>query len=342
MRGLVAERAGPAMALQDLGRPDYLAFGLTRGGAADVLAVHEGAALLGQDPGCAVLEMAGIGGTFAATEEIRIALTGAEMTAHLDGAALAWNASHMMPVGAKLTIGPTRAGTYGYLHVGGGFASAPVMGARATHLSCGLGTLVATGDTLPVGTERGGTTVGMTVTPDPRLAGGTVRVVPSMQTEDFDLAIRERFENTAFRRDPRANRQGVRMDSDGEGFSNPRALGIVSEVIVPGDIQITGDGTPFVLMAECQTTGGYPRIGTVLPCDLPRVAQAPPGAPLRFAFVSRDEGAAIQARADTDLRTLPARVAPLVRDPASMQDLLSYQLVGGAVSATHTPLDEGD
>lgn len=340
MRGLNVLQAGPAMALQDLGRPGFLAMGLTRGGAADVLAVHEGAALLRQDPALAVLEMMGAGGTFEATEDLRIALSGAVMNPLLDGTALAWNASHRVPKGGKLTIGPARSGTYGYLHVGGGFSSDPVLGARATHLSCGLGRLVETGVVLPIGLDKG-QDVGLTLTIENRLLGGTVRIVPSLQTEDFPPDVRVRFESTEFRRDPRANRQGVRMDCEGEGFSNPKALGIVSEVIVPGDIQITGDGTPFVLMTECQTTGGYPRIGTVLPCDLPRIAQAPAGSAIRFQFVSLDEGAAIQARARTDLRKLPGTAMPLVRDPASIQDLLSYQLVGGMMSATDPALEEG-
>lgn len=341
MRGLKVLNSGPGIAVQDLGRPGFLAMGLTRGGAADVLAVHEGAALLQQSPELAVLEMVGTGGAFEATEDLRIALTGAVMTADLDGRAIAWNASHTIPKGARLTIGPTRSGTYGYLHVGGGFATQPILGARATHLSCGLGALLTAGDTLPTGPDKG-QSVDMTIAPAARFDGGVIRIVPSMQTDDFDIAIRARFEKTEFRRDPRANRQGIRLDSDGDGFSNPKALSIVSEVIVPGDIQITGDGTPFVLMAECQTTGGYPRIGTVLPCDLPRVAQAPAGTTLSFSFVTLEDGAAIQARAAADLAKLPGAVTPLVRDPSTMQDLLSYQLVSGAISATQAPLDEGN
>lgn len=340
MRGLVVHQVGPGVAVQDLGRPGYLAKGLTRGGSADLRAVYEGAALLRQSPDLAVLEMVGTGGTFEATEPLRIALTGAAMTASIDGDAAAWNASHMLSAGSKLVIGPSRDGTYGYLHVGGGFDVDPLLGARATHQSVGLGALLSAGHTLPVGPDKGRDT-GMTIPRDPRFSGGELRIVPSMQTEDFDPAIRDRFAATEFRRDPRANRQGVRLDSDGAGFSNPKQLSIVSEVIVPGDIQITGDGTPFVLMAECQTTGGYPRIGTVLPCDLPRVAQAPAGAALRFGFVTLAEGAAIQARADADLGRLGQSVTALVRDPHDMQDLLSYQLVGGVVSATHSPLDEG-
>jgi len=340
MTALRVDQVGPGVAVQDMGRPGYLASGLTRGGAADIRAIHEGAALLRQSPELAVLEMVGTGGTFEATAPMRIALTGAAMTAQIDGSHIAWDASHHMPQGARLTIGPTRDGTYGYLHIGGGIATEPLLGARATHQSCGLGDLVAAGDRLPIGQDDGGD-VGMTLPRDPRFSGGTVRVVPSMQTDDFGPDTVARFEATAFRRDPRANRQGVRMDSDGDGFASARALSIVSEVIVPGDIQITGDGTPFVLLAESQTTGGYPRIGTVLPCDLPRVAQAPAGATLQFQFVSLTDGAAIQARARAEWANLRKAVTPLVRDPATMQDLLSYQMVGGVVSATHSPLDEG-
>lgn len=340
MRALRVHQVGPGVAVQDLGRAGFLAKGLTRGGAADRLAVLEGAALLRQSRDLAVLEMVGTGGIFEATDDVRIALTGAEMTAQIDGSAAAWNASHLVPKGGVLSIGPTRAGTYGYLHVGGGLDVEPMLGSRATHQSCGLGALVAAGDVLDVGADRG-TDIGMTLPRDARFGGGVVRIVPSMQTDDFPEETRARFEATTFRRDPRANRQGIRMDSDGEGFSAPSALGIVSEVIVPGDIQVTGDGTPFVLMAESQTTGGYPRIGTVLPCDLPRVAQAPAGAELQFQFARLEEGAAIEARAKAEWAGLTKVATPLVRDPAMMQDLLSYQMVGGVVSATDTPLDEG-
>ncbi|WP_299287908.1 biotin-dependent carboxyltransferase family protein [uncultured Tateyamaria sp.] len=340
MRGLIVYQVGPGVAVQDLGRPGFLSMGLTRGGAADVLALHEGAALLGQSVDHAALEMVGTGGTFEAGADMRIALTGAQMSAQIDGETVAWNASHALPKGARLIIGPTRSGTYGYLHVGGGLETEPTLGSRATHQSCGLGALITAGQTLPVGHDKG-RDVGMTLDVLPRLSGGVVRIVPSMQTMDFDGDIRARFEATTFRRDPRANRQGIRMDSDGPGFANPRALSIVSEVIVPGDIQITGDGTPFVLMAESQTTGGYPRIGTVLPCDLPRVAQAPAGAELRFELMDLEAGAQVQARANADWAKLRASVTPLVRDPATMQDLLSYQLVSGAVSATHSDLDKG-
>ncbi|MEM5541160.1 biotin-dependent carboxyltransferase family protein [Sulfitobacter sp. AS92] len=332
-------QAGPAMTIQDLGRPGYRALGLTHGGAADPTALHEGAALLGQDPNCAALEMAGSGGSFEADQGIRIALTGAQMQVSIDGEPIAWNASHLLPAGAKLTIGGARDGAYGYLHVGGGFDVEPVMESRSSHLAAGIGRLLQTGDSLPVGKDSGSVT-SQTLPRDSRFGGERVRIVSSMQTDAFDDATRARFTETTFRRDARANRMGARMDHDGEGFTTGGQLTIVSEVITPGDIQITGDGAPFVLMCECQTTGGYPRIGTVIPCDLPIVAQAQPGAALQFEFIDLDEALAAETRHRADLAALPKQRQPLLRDPARIRDLLSYQLISGVVSATADPFKE--
>jgi allophanate hydrolase len=331
--------AGPALSLQDLGRPGFLAQGLTKGGASDLTALYEGAALLRQPAHNAAIEMAGTGGSFQSDTDVRIALTGATMAANIDGETLIWNASHILPAGATLTIGGAQNGSYGYLHVGGGFASTEQMGSRASHLSVGLGKALANGDTLPIGKDSGKDT-GLTVTPDARFGGGVVRVVASMQTGAFAAETRDRFFATQFKRDSRANRMGVRMDHAEAGFSTDGQLSIVSEVIVPGDIQITGDGTPFVLMCECQTTGGYPRIGTVIPCDLPRVAQAQTGAAIRFEFIEMDQAVSLQSRYVKDLKTLAMRVTPLVRDLADIRDLLSYQLIGGAVSANADPFQE--
>lgn len=332
-------QAGPALSLQDLGRPGFLAQGLTKGGASDPTALNEGAALLRQSASNAVIEMAGTGGSFRSDTDIRIALTGAKMAANIDGDAIIWNASHLLPAGATLTIGGAQNGSYGYLHVGGGFATDPQMGSRASHLSAGLGQALKSGNVLPIGSDSSKET-GMTLPADTRFGGGVVRVVASMQTEAFAPETRERFFQTAFKRDSRANRMGVRMDHDGEGFSTDGQLSIVSEVIVPGDIQITGDGAPFVLMCECQTTGGYPRIGTVIPCDLPRVAQAQTGAAIKFEFVDMEQAVALQLRYLKEIKSMASAVTPLVRDPANIRDLLSYQLVGGVISANADPFEE--
>jgi allophanate hydrolase len=331
-RDLLVKSAGPGLSVQDMGWTGQLAFGLSRGGAADRLAVAEGAALLGQGADLAVLEMAGMGGTFEATEPLRIALTGAPMRASVDGEPLAWNAAHLLPAGATLAIGAATSGVYGYLHVGGGFDTPLRLGARATHINAGIGAMLVAGERLPVGPDKSHGEVNLTVPVDDRFRGGEVRVVPSLQTGFFAEAEIARFQSTTFTRDARGNRMGVRMVPEGEGFHSEAGLSILSEVIVPGDIQVTGDGTPFVLMADCQTTGGYPRIGSVLPCDLPRVAQAQPGARLHFRMVSLDEGTEIEKKAAEARASLRKRVVPLVRDVHRIRDLLSYQLVSGVTA----------
>ncbi|MDG1449494.1 MAG: biotin-dependent carboxyltransferase family protein [Ascidiaceihabitans sp.] len=335
---LIVRSIGPAAAIQDLGRPGFMSVGLTRGGASDPTALHEGAALLRQAPSSAVLEMAGMGGVFEASTKIRIALTGAVMDASIDGVSVQWNASHSVSAGSILKIGAMRQGNFGYLHVGGGFNTPSYLGTRGCHLSAGLGRLIQAGDQLPIGEDKG-KDAGCHLVPEQRLDGGKIRFVRSMQSNKFDDATMTRFTKTKFRRDPRGNRQGIRMDFVGESFQSGGQLNIVSEVTIAGDIQITGDGTPFVLMHECQTTGGYPRIGTILPCDLNKVAQAPVGSLLRFELLTLEEGSAVQARANAVLSGLRKSVKPLVRDVSSIQDLLSYQLISGAISATDAPLD---
>lgn len=341
MSALKVLRIGPLASIQDQGRPGQLQQGVSRGGAADLLALAEGAALLRQDTHLAALEMAGIGGLFEATGPLRIALTGAPMQVSLDGESLAWNASHQMWAGQKLEIGAARKGQYGYLHLGGGIASEVLLGARAVHVMSGLGSPVAVGDVLPCGDDRG-REVGLGLAAEDRFQGGALRIVEGFQSDLFAAEVRARFADTAFRRGSRANRMGVEMTSDGAGFSAAGQLNILSEVILPGDVQMTGDGKPFVLLREAQTTGGYPRIGTVLPCDLSKVAQAQAGTDLHFTWVTLDEGLAIQAKQDALVKALPSACKPLLRDPAMMQDLLSFQLVSGVVSAEADPFESGD
>lgn len=330
-RALIVHRIAPGATIQDGGRDGYLAYGLSRGGAADRLALAEGAALLRQDPGSAALELPGSGGVFEATEDIRIALTGAPMRAQVDGATLAWNASHRVPKGARLEIGAVLAGSYGYLHVGGGFDQPLLLGSRSAHLAAGVGGPVRAGDALPVGPDAKDVT-GLTLPADRRFEGGAIRVIESLQSALFDDATRARFEATTFLRDARANRMGIRLTSEGEGFSAQGGLNILSETIVPGDIQVTGDGTPFLLLSESQTTGGYPRIGTVIPADLPKAVQTPANGRLAFRFVTRDEALKAEERFRAQIRDLPKSCVPLVRDPAQMRDLLSYQLISGAIT----------
>jgi len=332
-RALIIHRCGPGTTVQDMGRPGHLEQGLSVGGAADITALHEGAALLGQPASTAALELASLGGIFEATADTRIALTGAPMPATIAGDPVAWNASHMLHRGQRLTLGNATRGNYSYLHLGGGIATDLFLGSRSVHLVAHIGSPVADGDTLPLGMDAG-TATGQTLDTTDRFSGATIRIIPSVQTIRFDANTLSRLETTNFTRDPRGNRMGARMSFDGAPFAAEGQLNILSEMVVPGDIQVTGDGTPFVLLGECQTTGGYPRIGTVIPPDIALVAQARAGDPLQFQFITRDQALAIHKAHLSQLAGLPGNTRALIRNPHDIRDLLSYQLISGAIAGT--------
>ncbi|WP_296426839.1 biotin-dependent carboxyltransferase family protein [Yoonia sp.] len=329
MLTLTIHSVGPGVTVQDLGRPGWTARGLSQGGAADRFAVLEAATLLATDNQNAVLEMMGMGGVFSVSADTRIALTGAEMQASIDGTPVQHNTTQLLRAGQRLTIGGVRKGVYGYLAFAGGITTDPVMDSRATHLTAGIGHRLEIGETLQLGRDTDPLAGPMLLPQSDRLNGGTVRVMPGPQTDYFTADTLQSFAETTFQRSPRGNRQGIRLDHAGTGFATSGQLNILSDLIVPGDIQMTGEGVPYILLAECQTIGGYPRIGTVVPGDLPRVAQAMPGAALRFQFLTLAEADATAQSDQTVRRALRQLCQPRVRDPRDIADLLGYQLISG-------------
>ncbi len=331
-RMLLVDRIGPSVTVQDLGREGFLSVGLSRGGAADRTALCEAAALLGETKPQAVLELAGYGGIFRVTAPTRFSLSGAPMNAAIDGKTIQWSASHLLLAGQRLEIGAAVAGVYGYLGFAGGLDVPEILGSRATHLTGGIGKPIAVGDTLPIGADHAPDVPSMVLRQQDRFQGGTVRFVDNPQSALFDAETTDLFERTEFTRDAAGNRQGVRLNSDIGSFATAAQLAILSDAIQPGDIQMTGEGIPYVLLPECQTIGGYPRIGTVVPQDLPIVAQAPVGARLRFKRVSLQSAVSGYTAPEAMIKELRATCRPLVRDPATMNDLLSYQLISGAIT----------
>lgn len=327
---LTVERIGPGATLQDLGRTGYLAQGLSRGGATDRLALLEAAALLGVEPGAAAIEMTGAGGRFTVDTPVSVALTGAPLMAEAGGRSLAWNAVHRLAPGETLSLSGAGRGVWSYLSLSGGIETETVMGARATHLAAGLGRALQDGDTLPLGEgdDRAPCWLPMT----PRWQGGTLRLLPSAHTALFRPEDLTRLEETILTRDPRSDRQGVRLSHDGAPFATEAQLGLVSEIVQPGDVQMTGDGVPVLLGPECQTVGGYPRIGQVVPRDMPRAMQAPPGAPLRLRFVTRAAALADHESDRALWERLCAAVAPLPRSTREIPGLGRHQLISGVTA----------
>jgi len=330
-------RAGPLCSLQDLGRPGQLQLGLSQGGAADISALFDAAALLGADRVLPAIEMAAMGGEFTANAPLRIALTGAPMRATLDGQALAWNATHVLKAGARLVIGAGVAGVYGYLTCAGGLIGPDWLGSVSTHFNAGIGGALRAGQMLTVAPDPTPDAAQMSIPAITRFDGGTIRIMPGPQTGLFSQTELTRFQETVFTRDATANRQGARLLHDTDPFPcKGGSAGLASDFVAPGDVQMTGTGIPYVLMAECQSMGGYPRIGTVVGADLPLIAQAPVGAALRFTFVSVAQADALETTPAAAITARLPKLKPLVRDVHKIPDLLSYQLIGGVVSATRS------
>lgn len=327
MNGVWIERAGPMMTVQDLGRAGNIALGLSRGGAMDRRAILEAAAILGAGQALPAIEMAGMGGVFRAQSDVRFALTGAPMVAQIDGTEIAWNVAHFMLAGQRLTIGGMLAGSYGYLTFAGGIKGGEWHHSQSTHLTAGIGRLLAAHDFIEILADPSPDFPPQRLDVQNRFSGGVLRLMPGPQTAIFDPLARARMEVTAFRRHAQSNRQGIRLEADTPFTAD--AAQLLSDAILCGDVQMTGAGLPYILMAECQTIGGYPRIGTVIAEDIPRAAQAPVSAELRFEWLTVDEADRLFQSDRAILAQLRKSARPTRRDPAQITDLLAYQLISG-------------
>jgi allophanate hydrolase subunit 2 len=129
-----------------------------------------------------------------------------------------------------------------------------------------------------------------------------------------------------------ADRMGLRLD--GPRLEHVGGADIVSDAVTPGAIQVPGDGRPIVLLADCQTVGGYAKIATVIGADLPRLGHALPGTRLRFAAVTLDEALAARQEAAQALAASLAAVVPDTAEP-DLAALYGANLIDGVIDATH-------
>ncbi len=320
----------PGATVQDRGRVGYLRYGVTGGGAMDVYALAEGQALLGNGADAAALEMALHGGRFRAAAPLWVALSGAEMAVSLNDSKVGWRRSLRLKTGDILTIGAALEGVYGYLHVPGGFQTAVVLGARSTHLRAGFGHLPAAGQHLPIADpERACQPLGLS-RPD-YFDRRRMRAMWGPQSEYFSKRERGRFAAASFAVSPQRDRMGMRLRPDCGPIHSAQGLSIASDAINPGDIQVTGDGTPTVLLADHGSSGGYPRIAVLASADMPALVQVPSGQNFTLDLVSRGVAVAALGQFRQDLAGLAQKCRPLGRRPQDIADLLSYNLVGGVV-----------
>ncbi len=275
---------GPLATIQDAGRPGLLAHGISRSGPMDGAAFARAGAWLGRASAAGV-EFTGTLAFVVEAGPLGMAADGADMQLFVDGEARNWPTRLLLQPGATVEVRPGSWGNWGYLRFDHELDLQPVLGSVATNSVAGIGpTALQPGDRLGFKTR-------LSARPGPHPAASTpasgpIRFIWGLHAEQFPPAMRKRFISEPLRVSARMDRMGIRLDDPAGVFAGFQSLSLVSDAIVPGDIQILGDGTPIVLMRDHQPTGGYPRIGTVISADLDRLAQARPGAALHFQPVT--------------------------------------------------------
>ena len=289
---------GLAVAVQDSGRFGLRRFGVPVAGALDRWLLGCANLLVGNDPEAAALELL-VGGPSLSAEAgpVSLALSG-EVTAKrvaADGTispVLPWRAFILSP-GEILRVSAPRRGV-GYLAISGGTPTEELLGSRATYRRAGLGRFLAKGDRLGCsapGPLRQGTPWSY--------EDGPIRLLAGPQDDHFKKESLEALESGSFTVGPASDRMGLRL-SGPLLHHNRKGAEIPTDGVVPGALQVPGDGQPILLLADGQTTGGYAKIATAISADLPRLGHVRPGDSLRFKLIDRDEArkALIRRQAD--------------------------------------------
>ncbi len=328
--------------IQDLGRVGYQRLGIPVGGALDVLSLRAANALVGNPPDAGALEMAAIGPTFAVeADSVRVAFVGARATlSHSRPSSprptdLAAGRSAVLRRGDVLRVGRLLGSATLYMAVEGGFAVEPVLGSVSTYLRGGLGGLdgraLQGGDAIPLAKgeapERDERVLDSSDLAPPR----RLRVLEGPQDDYFSDSERSVFFGRDYVVGPGWSRMGMRLE--GTPVRHSRGYDVASDGVVRGSIQIPGDGLPVVLLAEHQTTGGYPKIGAVISADLPALGRLACGAPIAFERVTLEEAEEAARAMAAFVERLPARCRPVAAAldlPARLGEL---NLVSGVIDA---------
>ncbi len=282
--------------VQDLGRYGYQRYGVPVSGAMDRFALRAGNLLVGNEEGAAGLEMTFMGPRLRFLADCTIAITGANLGPMLNDQPVAMWESLPVLQGSVLSFQGPEDGIRAYLCVRGGIDAPPVLGSRSTFVRSKLGGFggraLAPGDTLPVGESVGHPFVfagrRLPAGRAPRYGNAhAVRAVMGPQDDAFTAEGIATFLSQGYSVTPRSDRMGCRLQ--GPRVAHKGGADIVSDGTPNGAVQVTGDGMPIVLLADCGTTGGYTKIATVISVDLPALGQAQPGDTVTFRAVSLEE-----------------------------------------------------
>ena len=290
--GFEVVKAGMLTTIQDLGRFGYQKSGIIIGGAMDKLALRIGNLLLGNSEDEPGLEITLVGPTLRFKHEQLIVVTGADLSPSLNGNPIVMWRPTYVPSGAILSFGRSLSGCRAYLSVAGGFNIKPELGSCATYLQAGIGgwqgRALKNGDEIPFNKkyeDRGK----FTWLPDLKLYPPadmhTVRVVAGPELSWFTKESTDEFFKGTFIVSKENNRMGYRLDGPELQLLDYN-MEMLSSPVCSGTVQVPQKGKPIILMADCQTAGGYPRIANIISADMSILAQKQTGDQLKFELVT--------------------------------------------------------
>ena len=309
---VVVTRAGFLTSVQDLGRTGFRQFGVSTSGALDSFALRVANLLVGNDEDAAGLEITFGGLHLQFGDERIVAWCGGEFEAQIGSRVLAAGHIAYLQSGDELKFGHAEIGCRCWLAISGGINVPVVLGSRSTdvraHFGGFEGRALRDGDQLLLGEFRGPETAAKGIsswTPphdwasrasrDPNL-----RFVRSADWNRFDDVTIQRFTNHEFNVSPDSDRMGVRLD--GPELKRKDETDLISEAVAPGTIQVPPSGKPILLLGDCQTIGGYPKIAHVITADLGIAAQLRAGDRVRFCEVSLQDAHRLLVERERDMQ----------------------------------------
>lgn len=284
MSALSVIRPGMLTTIQDLGRRGYQSAGVPVAGPMDWYSHRAANELVGNDPSAAALEITLIGPELFAEGDVSAGVCGALFTVLVDGRETPLDRPFAVRAGERLRFGERRSGARATLAVRGGFDVRPLFGSRATHLPSAMGPFggraLSAGDRLPIG-DASRTSGGRASASLPHPADGArLRIVPAVHRHRFTDEAWRMLTGERFVIAPQSNRMGYRLE--GAALAHRGSAEMLSEGMAMGAIQVPPSGQPILLMADSQTTGGYPTIGNVITADVPIAGQLAPGQWIEF------------------------------------------------------------
>ena len=300
---LIVRKSGILSTIQDLGRTGARSFGVNPTGVMDRAAARLLNLVLGNDESAPVLEMHFPAPQIEFSGETGFAIGGGDFGSVIDETPIRnWSAARATK-GSVLKFTKKLQGSRAYLAVPGGFEAEKFLGSASTNLTAGIGRMLTNGDELKCSDRRwtGEFTIG--VSARPRYSRfPTVRIIAGPEFDFMTPASERTFLRQEFALTNDCNRMGFRLKA--EPLHLLHSLDMVSAAVTFGTIQLLPDGQLIVLMADHQTSGGYPRIGNVVSVDLPVLAQCGPGDRIRFELVTIAEAETLAMRFERELNYL--------------------------------------